>query len=523
MPSAPPLPRCPVCGFVQQAELKPTADTPAHCGRPSCGVEFLSCDGEHVRLRTFRLVDGYSLCVLPFAFTEAERGDACRRLDASGRWRPRTFSLDDPDDVERTEYFLPYIRRFLFPSLYPEAGADDRTRKEPPCRHYEFDLARLGPADRKGLPLTLRCHDSRKNLGFAYGLLLESVQLIVFSYRVGFLVLRFRCADEAATYFDQMNALVYLRSIAPLYRGFEMAELTSGAAGFRIPQLLPYLLAEFGRDALPAAPADVPAGAPLPVKPIYDDRMMVYTFSCLDKESCLADPERCQALLQQATVVNFDPDSTAPPRLKQPEDDVSAWLRTRWQGFSKEGGSLVVFNTDRFHERFLGVYHGTYYFDVFLLATLQRVTLLNLFERLSDIQALTTGSLRSGRLLRRVRLDLLLFKNQCWFSQITNRERGLQLWKKWQEVLETRTLMDEVNEQSGELDTYLRSRMRERVEWLVRLGGFLAAAVPAVFGLEALLGAEEWVRNLRWVLVALLVVGAGIFGWFVVFRRGDEA
>jgi hypothetical protein len=63
MPSAPPLPRCPVCGFVQQAELKPTADAPAYCGRPSCGVEFLSCDGEQVRLRTFRLVDGYSLSV----------------------------------------------------------------------------------------------------------------------------------------------------------------------------------------------------------------------------------------------------------------------------------------------------------------------------------------------------------------------------------------------------------------------------------------------------------------------------
>jgi hypothetical protein len=513
MQTVPTAPRCPVCGFPQPAEPKPT-----FCARPTCGVEFLPAEGDRLPLRTFRLSEHYSLCVLPFAFTEQERGEVARRLGAAGRWRPRTFSLDNPDDVDRTEYFLPYIRRFLFPSLFPE-----ERKQEAPCQHYELDLARLGPAERRGLPLTLRCHDSRKNLGFEYPLFLESAELIVFRYRVGFLVLRFRCADDRATYFDQMNALVYLRSIAPLYRGFEMAELSAGGkSSFRVPQLLAYLLAEFAPGAPPAAPAEVPAAAKLPVKPIYDDRMMVYTFSCLDKESCLAAPERCQALLQQATVVNFEAEAAAAPRPESPGEEIAAWLRMRWQGFSKEGGCLVVFNTDRFHERFLGVYHGTYYFDIFLLATLQRVTLLNLFERLSDIQSLTTGSLRSGRLLRRVRLDLLRFKNQCWFSQITNRERGLQLWKKWQEVLETRTLMTEVNEQSGELDNYLRSRMRERVEWLVRLGGFLAATVPTVYGLETLFGQADWAGYLRWALIALLIVGTGIFGWFVLLRRDDE-
>ena len=99
-------------------------------------------------------------------------------------------------------------------------------------------------------------------------------------------------------------------------------------------------------------------------------------------------------------------------------------------------------------------------------------------KRLADIQALTRGSGASRRLLRRVRRDLLLFKNQCWFSQITNRERGLVLWKKWQKVFETRTLLREVNEQSEELNNYLQARYRERMEWLVRIGSFLAAAIP---------------------------------------------
>jgi hypothetical protein len=124
--------------------------------------------------------------------------------------------------------------------------------------------------------------------------------------------------------------------------------------------------------------------------------------------------------------------------------------------------------------------------------------------------------------LRRVRRDLLLFKNQCWFSQITNRERGLVLWKKWQKTFETRTLLREVNEQSEELNNYLQNRYRERIEWLVRLGSFLAAVVPIIFGLERFFGQQAWVSNLRWVLLSILIAGAAIFGWYVLYKQRDE-
>jgi hypothetical protein len=508
--------RCPICGFELHGPL------PAFCPRPSCGVEFLPHTSGPIRLRTFRLRDDYALFVLPFSFPEAEGAGPARRVAESGRWRQRVFSAADPADVDRTEYFLPYIRRFLFPTLYEAPGvAAKGSDPEPTCRHFEFDLGLLG-AGPKGLELTLRCRDDRKKVELEHAVRLAKVELVLFSYRVGFLVLRVECADPGASYFDQMNVVAYLRTIAPLYRGFEMPELDAGSARYGVPQLLPYLLAEFGAAPAPAGPAAVPPGTALPVKPIYDDRMMVYTFSCLMKETCLADPVHCQALLHRATVVNFDRQASTLPEREHLEEDLGAWLRTRWQGFSKDGGSLVVFNTDAYHERYAGVYHGTYYFDVFLLATLQRVTLLTLFERLADIRALTRGGSPSRQLLRRVRRDLLLFKNQCWFSQITNRERGLILWKKWQKTLETRTLFKEVNEQSAELDAYLQARYRERMERLLRIGGFVAAAVPLVWGLDKFFGEAEWAKVLRWVALGLLLAGSAAAVWYLTFWRSEE-
>ncbi len=509
------LPRCPLCG------LEHTGALPAFCARPSCGVELLPGTPERLQPRTFRLVSHYSLCVLPFTFPEADGQPLVQRLVQGGRWRERVFSLDNTEDVDRTEYFLPYIRRFLFPSLFAQKPDGDEPARKPTCWHFVFDLARLGPITAEGLPLTLRGTDLRKHLSVTHELLLESAELIVFSYRVAFLVLRYRGTDPAATYFDQMEALAYLRTIAPLYRGFEMPELVAGPTRYRMETLLPYLLAEFGAGPVPARPADLVPGTPLPVKPTYDDRMMVYAFSCLDKETALADPRRCQSLLERYAVVGIDPKETSRPPGEH-DGSGAEWLQARWQGFTKDGGLLVVFDTDRYHARFLGVYHGTYYFDIFLLAALQRVTLLALFDRFADIQKLITGSAASLQLLRRVRRDLLLFKNQCWFSQITNRERGLVLWKKWQKVFETRTLLREVNEQSEELNNYLQARYRERMEWLVRIGSFLAATIPIIFTLERFLGQAEWVRQLRLVLLGGVLVAAAIFAYVVVFRQRED-
>jgi hypothetical protein len=516
--------RCPVCGFDVPADTIDRAhEGPLRCAKPFCGVELWLTDAGRLRVHTFRLANHYSLCVLPFSIPERDGFDANASVRQSGRWRERVFTTDNAEDIDRTEYFLPYIRRFLFPSLDRPAGAE-ATALNVPCERWTFDLARLGKVEQAGLPLALRCRDTRKDLAWEYDLVLESIELVLFSYRVGFLILRFG-GDADATLFDQMNALSFLRPIAPLYRGYEMPTLAAGGQSFRMSQLLPYLLAELqGEDTAPAGPAALPERAALPVKAVYDDRMMVYTYSCIDRTSCLADLDHSQKLISRASVINFEEAEAATPAPSPGEDARTQWLRTRWQAFSKEGGSLVVFDTDEFHRRYLGVYHGTYYFDIFLLATLQRVTLLTLFERLSDISALTKGGWRSRGRLRRVRRDLLLFKNQCCFSQITNRERGLVLWRKWHDVFENRTLLDEVNEQSGELDTYLQGRMRERMERLVRLGGFLVTAVPAVLGLEVILPPKEWgawVTPLRWSLFGLLLAGSGLFAWLTL-RQGDE-
>src|SRR5439155_22787068 len=254
----------------------------------------------------------------PFSFEEERRGEVVERLDRSPRWTERHFSLARDDDVDRTEYFLPYIRRFLFPTLFEPRGARA-------CWQYVFDLRLLGALTADGLPLALHGSGAAPHVAGTINVWLERVELIVFGYRVGFLVLRTRCRDEAATYFDQMRVLTLLRSFVPPYRGFARPELEVGASRFRMTQLLPFLLAEFGA-ARPESVVEVPADAALPVKPTYDDRMMVYAFSCLDDTTALEDVEQCDRLLGQHAILNFDRKATQSPDGPKRPRDVAAWM-----------------------------------------------------------------------------------------------------------------------------------------------------------------------------------------------------
>jgi hypothetical protein len=516
--------QCPSCAVAIAPEMGSDGST-FTCPRSWCAIELELRDGS-VRACSLLLRNHFSLCILPFSLPETDRGTAVSKIRASPRWTERIFQLDSRDDADRTEYFLPYVRRFLFPSLFEATtnGNESAARQSQPemtSRRFRFDLARLG-GKRRGLAVTLRYEDPESSLPFEFPLLIQTAELLLFSHNVGFLVLRLRSTERKATYLDQMNAIRHFRMVAPLSREFELPELQVGDEVSTVPKLVASILAELdppeaeravaGREALLS-----PAG--LPVRAIYDDRMMSYTFSCIDKWSVAAGETACVSLIHRAAVVSLDRNLDRPAGAEEADN---AWLRARLLGYSKDGGSLVVFNTNRYQERVLGGYWETYYFDVFLLAALQRVALLTLFERLSDIRGLTSRSRESDRRLSQVRLDLLRFKNQAWFSQITNRERGLELYRRWRDVLETQQLMDEVTSQAKELDDHLGRRARERVEWLMRLAGFLLGALSLVIGLDRLFPDEPWVTPVRLVLVAALVIGL-VVAAFMALRRRSEA
>lgn len=514
--------RCQACGRDLSSVEQIDESKSIVCDSRSCGVSHLLETDGTLTLQTFQLDSHYSLCVLPFSLDEAKhRADPFLPLENSPRWRRKTFDAANADDFDRTDYFLPYVRRFLFPTLYTQDERVTTTEELDTCRHYEFPLELLEEDASSSVHYQLHCYDELKDLDQTYAIELDRVQLIQFGYRVGFLVLRFRCSSPTATLFEQMRGLNYLRFVTELFRGFSMPLLATPTQSYRMPQLIGWLLEEFRGAGVTVAnrPGDLTPSPTLPVQLFYDDRMLVYSFSCVKQDTVLEDDERNEALLRRALVVRLHDDEQVLGKTRAAELARISWCTQRWDSYSKDGGGLVVFDTNEFHKNFIGRYWQTYYFDIFLLAALQRVNLLALFERMADIGNLTDGGTHGRKQLRRIRYDVLLFKNQCWFSQITNRELGLNLWRQWQQVFEVKTLLTEVNEQSEQLDNYLRNRLREQNERLIRLGTVVTTAAPVIWSLDVLLGDRPWVRPVKWTLLTLLFTGAGLAAAYILRQQ----
>lgn len=411
-------------------------------------------------------------------------------------------------DLERTRYFMPYIRRFLFPEAEPSKASASA------CKRYQLDFERTG-LPREG---TLSGFDNQDGHPFQAPFEFKRIELMLFGYNIGFLVIELKCLSEMTTFADQMILAGLFRMLAPYVVGQKLPVLTLDGKSLNVPQLVSNLLSEAG-GRTPGVLATTPAQvAEFPVSLFYDDRMMTYCFSCLSGKLPTSDLIQLDRGMRKQTIIPFDDDSVQKSQIAREQGD-EQWLQCRWQGFTKEGGVLVAFDNEEFNRIHLPNYFTTYYFDVFIFATLQRAALLNLNERLSDIPNLTEDTWSSRKVLRKLRHDILLFRNQCCFSQVTLRERGLQLWRKWMSAYDNETLMTEVDHQSKELESYFQSVSRERMEWVARIGGFLAAVVPGILGMNVVLGDEPWVTNLKVILISTVSVACGIFALYILVRK----
>ncbi len=338
--------RCAICATsFEDVAPQGSEESALPCAPGGCLSQTLEAEkGE----QPFQLTEHYSLCIFPFTFHEDD-GNSFMRLRKSARWERRIFSEDDPEDVDRTEYFLPYVKKFLFPSLYEEHGHFDPHTdfSVPTLQHYQLDLSTLGVVDTAGaLPFWLSGQDDRDKRNYRHAMLLDEVQLLVSSLRVGFLIFRLRCSGDRPTYMDQMHATLFFRLLAPIYRGFLMPKMEVDGSSFQINQLLAHLLADFDGSRAPLPPQRYTERLRIPVRPSYDDRMMVYTFSCIDHKTCLADRERARRQLERHAFSRFDDDLSGRASSGN-EDDDHQWLTRRWQSISKEGSSLVAFRCRR--------------------------------------------------------------------------------------------------------------------------------------------------------------------------------
>ena len=419
------------------------------------------------------LIHNYKLYYIhPFIYEERNYPSIIKcLLQEESQWSLKIYHSTHERDQIRTEYFLPHIIKFLYPTMY----LDDMELAE--VKKLDFHaLKDLTSLDFSIKPGILEQYEKFQvfSEALSYNLSFENIQLKVFNGGVGFLYFSLRCQQEEVQLNDLIHINQLIRPIKPLYEGYPLAKLKfeKNASVFSLNELLNTLLSEVNNyDAKER------------IYNIYIDRLIFYTYACVKKDSLASNDwiyKRKDLLEALRSCSLFNPTQESLLLLNGEDAVYFSRHKSSVYGFSKEGGVLLSVDKDlkddpilpNTHPSFIPNYFSTYYLDILLLGLYQRISLINFCRKLSMLKSL----IHKKKKIEHIRFEILKFTNTAWFTQISNSELGMAIWKHWLGLFENETLYSEAKQGLDELDDFLENKRQNRFN--VKLGVITAFTIP---------------------------------------------
>jgi hypothetical protein len=171
-----------------------------------------------------------------------------------------------------------------------------------------------------------------------------------------------------------------------------------------------------------------------------------------------------------------------------------------------------------------------HYFNLFMMAHLQRATLLEFKARLANalnaLRSTATPKERNdefSRRIMRIETEFLYFRNQYWFTELTNQVQGRELFSLMAKHLETPALFNHIREEIAAGASCLQSRdmaesvktiadLQTNVEWVeLFIVGVYAIELPYAFAHLFHIN-NPWYSGIAVVLALATVISVACMG-----------
>ncbi len=348
-------------------------------------------------------------------------------LEQDKNWKLKIHEIRE--DEEAYNFFLPYMRKFLFPTLfwsndfikkYKSMANPKKANilKRSSCVTFDFNLdnIKVGTVSKK-----------------RYGIIdfnIISIKVICFEPGVCFLDIKTEVEDDNENIdFDKIldfNSI--FRGVSP--RNDSKDKLNIKAKGIDnihdITIFIKSIISGFESNDL---------------NKIYYDKMFTYSYVCLDKEDW-NENTNFENLKNDFYKFQYVTDSKSSAIFnnhckKLEENTYSRWKYSMF-GFSRESGVVLVSEKEKYNITKMPHSFEKDYLYMLLLAFYQRMSLINFLQNLLK---------RDKTMIPKLNNELTKFTHFSWFSQITNSEHGMDIWKRWQSAFELSELYDEVHKE----------------------------------------------------------------------------
>lgn len=232
---------------------------------------------------------------------------------------------------------------------------------------------------------------------------------------------------------------------------------------------------------------------------IYYDKMFTYSYVCVDSwnqpedfKKIENDFYKLQYVMDSKSTAIFNKDFE-----KLKESSYSRWHYSKF-GFSKESGVVVVSDKEKYGiTRMPYMYEKTYLYMLFL-ALYQRISLINFSQDLLK---------EDKTMVKTLKRRFTKFTNISWFSQITNSEHGMDVWRKWQLAFELPTLFEEVRKEYMEYYDFVVANGQERINQILMIMYLVSIILSGLsmliqyFNLKAITWLEPFVLSLMLICI----------------------
>ncbi len=441
----------------------------------------------------------YTHFIYPFVVEEKDYMNFVNSILKNNKdWNLKIHNYDD--DKESYDFFLPYMRRFLFPTLFWDKQAEKNYKimgeikktlaiSKLSCATFEYKL------------------DNIKNGSISndrsYGAIqfdISNINLICFKSGICFLDIKTQIEDQDELIdFDKILDFNYsFRNLAP--RANPNNKKVSRIKANKIDKI--ENISIFIKSIISGFETN-------DIEKIYYDKMFTYSYVCIDSWEDKKDFEKMkndffkfQYVMNSKSTALFNNDCK-----KLDENTYSRWEYSLF-GFSLESGVVFVSDKEKYNITRMPYNFEKKYFYMLLLALYQRISLMNFSQELLKKDKTKIKGLNNR---------FTKFTHFSWFGQITNSEHGMDMWENWQNAFKLKELFEEVHKEYLEYSDNLRDNAESRLKIVLMLTYMVTIFFSGMSLLTQLFGLKgTWIEPIIVAMMILAIVsypGYLILGW----------
>lgn len=399
-------------------------------------------------------------------------------------------------DNELYQFFLPYMKKFLFPTLTWNSSdikeykgmnlyKKSLVTSKMTCVTFNYNLSNIKTGSVRG-----------RNYG-AIGFDISKIKLICFAPGICFLDIKAEI-DEEDELIDFKKVLDFnynFRNLTP--RAISNLINKKAIKGKNIDKIENIEI--FIKSVISGFETE-------DIQKIYYDKMFTYSYVCVDSWEKSSDFEKLKNDFYKFQYV-LDSKSTAV--FNETCDKLEDNTYSRWEysifGFSRESGVVFVSDKEKYNITKMPYNFEKAYLYMLFLGLYQRMSLINFSQDLIKNDKTMAKTLKK---------NFTNFTHLSWFSQITNSEHGMDIWRKWQKAFGLQELYDEVHKEYIEYYDFVNSSGQERINVIL----IMLYTLSVIFTGFQIITSKFDINRTEPFIVGLMVAAVASYPIYIITR-----